>query len=143
MTKKEIEYTIGYRLKQAKKSLERKLSEYSETVIDVPAERRWDYAIPENYTNYHEGFLFQDGEITRGMPIVNYNGEILYLERALSFTEREPDENEKLLLFDRSGRKYTFIVRNPVDYDSPNPSYIEFLSKVKPYKSMKRPKLAI
>lgn len=109
------------------------LAAYSENVIEVPEERRWDYAIPENYTNYRDGFLWQDEEPYRGMPMIRCNGETLYLHRTCSFSERGFDEDEKLLLFDRRGAKYVFVVKKaPVRIDE-NPSYFDFLKKVKQY----------
>ena len=109
------------------------LAAYSENVIEVPEERRWDYAIPENYTNYRDGFLWQDEEPYRGMPMIRCNGETLYLHRACSFSERGFDEDEKLLLFDRRGAKHVFVVKKaPVRIDE-NPSYFDFLKKVKQY----------
>jgi len=114
-------------------SREALIREYSQNVITVPGEHRWDYAIPENYTNYQDGFVFQDGEPYRGMPIVRYNGEILYLRWAVHWTELDWDEDEKLLLFDRKGHKYTFIVKKQLDPSQPNLSYYDFLPLVKKY----------
>ena len=102
-------------------------------MIVVPGENRCDYAIPENYTNYHDGFLWQDGEPYRGMPIVLYEGKILYLHKAVRWIDLAADEDEKLLLFDREGNRYTFIVKKQIDQDKPNPSYSNFLPKVKKY----------
>lgn len=114
-------------------SQEAELAEYAGNTITVPEERRWDYAIPENYTNYRDGFLWQDEEPYRGMPMIRYNGETLYLRRACSFAELGFDEDEKLLLFDRRGAKYLFIVKKAdVKLDS-NPSYWDFIKKVKQY----------
>ena len=112
----------------------RDIAEYSEHVISVSENRRWDYAIPDNYTNYQDGFLFQDGEPYRGQPLLNYNGEILYLFRILDFWARKEDEREKYLLFDRHGNKYTFVVTaEEHDNTNGNPSYFEFLPRVKKY----------
>lgn len=129
MKKKNFEAVFG----KVKSGLDRKIEEYSENVIVVSEERRWDYAVPKNYTNYHDGFLWQDGEICRGMPIVIYNGETLFLERAIDYIGRKPDEDEKLLLFGRDGKKYTFIVKKSSTELDGNPSYYDFLSKVKRY----------
>ena len=109
------------------------LEKYRQNVIVVPGENRWDYAIPENYTNYHDGFLWQDGEPYRGMPIVLSEGKILYLHKAVRWIDLAADEDEKLLLFDREGNRYTFIVKKQIDQDKPNPSYSNFLPKVKKY----------
>ena len=114
-------------------SREAELAAYSENVIEVQEECRWDYGIPENYTNYRDGFLWQDAEPYRGMPMIRYNGETLYLHRACEYPERRFDEDEKLMLFDRRGRKYVFIVKKaPVELTE-NPSYWRFIKKVKQY----------
>lgn len=115
-------------------NLKADLERFSETVIEVPEIDRWRYAIPENYTNYHDGFLEQDGELYRGRPMLNYNGEILYFWRSIDWLDRQEDEDEKLLLFDRHGRRYTFIVRRAAERLSNNPSYWEFIKRVKKYK---------
>ena len=116
-----------------KENTARSISEYSETVISLPESRRWDYAIPENYTNYQDGFLWQDSEPYRGAPLLNYNGEILYLFRILEWADLNDDEAEKYLLFDRHGRKYTFVTTREEQPESGNPSYFEFLPRVKRY----------
>lgn len=115
-------------------NLKADLKRFSETVIEVPEDDRWRYAIPENYTNYHDGFLEQDGEFYRGRPMLDYNGEILYFWRSIDWLYRQEDEDEKLLLFDRHGRRYTFIVRKAAERLSNNPSYWEFIKRVKKYK---------
>ena len=113
---------------------EKDVSEYSETVICLPESRRWDYAIPENYTNYRDGFLWQDNEPYRGKPMLNYNGEILYLYRIMDYCFLSDAEAEKYLLFDRRGRKYVFVTMREETHDERgNPSYFEFLPRVKKY----------
>ncbi len=109
------------------------IAEYSEHVISVSENRRWDYAIPDNYTNYQDGFLWQDSDPYRGKPLVNYNGTILYLFRILEWGDLKPDEVEKYLLFDRHGRKYTFVTMREEEQPGGNPSYFEFLPRVKKY----------
>ena len=126
---------LSYKIGENMRAL---IDEYGETVIVVPGERRWDYAIPENYTNYHDGFLWQDGEPYRGMPMIRYNGEILYLRWAVHWTVLDWDDDEKLVLFDRKGHKYTFTVKRLLDPDKPNPSYFDFLPKVKKYEKKGR-----
>jgi len=86
--------------------------DYAQNIIEVPEEQRWKYAIPDNYTNYRDGFLFQNGAPYRGLPMLDYNGTILYLFRIIELHEMdEEDVKEEMLLFDRHGNKYTFIVR--------------------------------
>lgn len=109
------------------------IARYAETVISLPESRRWDYAIPENYTNYHDGFLEQDGGPYRGAPLLNYNGTILYLYRILNWSDLQETEAEKYLLFDRHGRKYTFVTTKEEPRPGGNPSYYEFLPRVKRY----------
>lgn len=110
------------------------IAEYSEHVISVSENRRWDYAIPDNYTNYQDGFLEQDFTPYRGAPLLNYNGTILYLFRILEWVDLQPGEVEKYLLFDRHGNKYTFVVTaEEHDNTNGNPSYFEFLPRVKKY----------
>ena len=110
------------------------LSEYAQNIIEVPEEQRWKYAIPDNYTNYHDGFICQNGAPYRGLPILDYNGTILYLFRIIELHEMDDDAKEKMLLFDRHGNKYTFVVR-PATAPMPggNPSYWEFIKRVKKY----------
>lgn len=121
---------------------EAEIAEYSENVIEVLEERRWDYGIPENYTNYRDGFLWQDEEPYRGMPMVNYKGKMLYLHRPCSFVELRFDESEKLMLFDRHGNKYLFIVKKAGVPLESNPSYFDFLKKVKQYDPEKKKTVA-
>ena len=121
-------------IRHMKENTARSIAEYAETVISVPESRRWDYAIPENYTNYRDGFLWQDEEPYRGLSLMNYNGVILYLYRILDFCDRADEEAEKYLLFDRQGRKYTFVTTREEHNDSEgNQSYFEFLPRVKKY----------
>lgn len=117
------------------------LMAYAEHVIEVPEERRWDYAVPDNYTNYRDGFLWQD-EAYRGMPMVLYNGETLYLHRPCSYMELRYDEDEKLMLYDRHGNKYLFIVKKAGVPLESNPSYFDFLKKVKQYDPEKKKTVA-
>lgn len=132
MTKRERE-RMNRAIEHIRKNTKRDLSEYSETIISMPESHRWDYAIPENYTNYRDGFLWQDEEPYRGKALMNYNGTILYLFRILEMFDLNDDEAEKYLLFDRNGRKYTFVTTKEEQSESGNPSYFEFLPRVKKY----------
>ena len=120
-------------IKHLEDNTARAIAEHSETVISVPESRRWDYAIPENYTNYRDGFLWQDEEPYRGQPLMNYNGTILYLYRILDYWALAEHEAEKYLLFDRTGRKYTFVTTKEEHQPGGNRSYFEFLPRVKKY----------
>lgn len=117
------------------------LSDYAQNIIEVSEEQCWKYAIPDNYTNYRDGFLVQDSMPYRGLPMLDYDGTILYLFRIIKFHEMDEwDVKEKMLLFDRHGDKYTFIVRKATaPMPDGNPSYWEFIRRVKKY----TPKLAV
>lgn len=110
------------------------LERFSEITVEVPEADRWRYAIPANYTNYQDGFLVQDDRFYRGRPMLDYNGETLYFYRSIDWLDLQEDEDEKLLLFDRHGRRYTFIVRKAAEPLESNPSYWEFIKRVKKYK---------
>lgn len=109
------------------------IAAYAENVIRLPESRRWDYALSENYTNYQDGFLWQDSDPYRGKPLLNYNGEILYLHRCIEYCDLADGESEKYLLFDRHGHKYTFVTMKEEEQPGGNPSYFEFLPRVKKY----------
>lgn len=111
-------------------------SEYSECMIIVPWAQRWKYAIPENYTNYQGGFIMEDDNPYRGKPILNYNGEILYLRYIVPWYGLGTGTVEHYLLFDRHGRKYSYIVQDAPEEEKQhgNPSYFDFLLRVKEYK---------
>lgn len=127
-SRKEYEKALAF-LKQNEEKL---VAEYSETVVTVPWARLWDYAIPENYTNFQDGFLWQTAESHRGMPIIRYEGKILYLRKCYEFLD---DLNQRILCFDRQGSKYRFDILLPQEgeTESGNPSYWEFIKKTKPY----------
>ena len=112
---------------------------FSENRIVVSEEDRWRYAIPENYTNYQDGFLEQDGDFYKGRPVLNYNGKILYFYRDVKWYGLADDEVEKLYLFDRHGQKYTFVVKKS-GHNMPdgNPSYYDFLPRVKKYQPTRK-----
>lgn len=129
-TKEYIDRAIAYQ----KQNLAAELLAYVKNTIILPESRRWDYAIPENYTNYQDGFLYQDSDPYRGAPLLNYRGTILYLHRILGWSELDEGEVEKYLLFDRNGNKYTFVVTaEEYDKSKGNPSYYDFLRRVKKY----------
>ncbi len=138
MNRAERQSRLERALAHMKKNRETDLALYSENMIVVPAESRWDYAIPENYTNYHDGFIWQDEEPYRGMPMIRYKGKTLYLHRAIRFGYLDKGEEEKLLLFDRHGSKYTFVVLRQEDESLANPSYFRFLPKVKKYERSRK-----
>ncbi len=110
-------------------------SEYAEHMIVVPWVQRWKYAIPENYTNYQGGFIVENEEPYRGKPLLNYNGEILYLRYIVPWYGLGTGICEHYLLFDRHGRKYSYIVQDATEAEKQlgNPSYYGFLSRVKEY----------
>lgn len=110
------------------------LAAYSQNVLVVSEADRWDYALPENYTLYHGGFIFANEEPHRGKPLVNLNGLALYLFYAFQPWELSTGEKEKLLLFDRHGSKYTFIVQSdPSAVANGNRSYFDFVDHIKAY----------
>lgn len=113
------------------------MQEYAEVTITAPETKKWDYAIPENYTNYQDGFLFPDFEAYRGAPIFDLTGndligEILYLRWEVPSYALEKCEAEKYLCFDRHGRKYT-VLFTAAPMEDGNPSYFRFLPRVKKY----------
>ena len=128
-------------LEHIRANLKADLERFAETIIEVPEAERWKYAIPANYTNYQDGFMEQDGEPYRWRPMLEYEGETLYLYRSIDWLYRQEDEDEKLLLFDRHGRRYTFIVRKAAERLTDNPSYWEFIKRVKKYNPSLRTKL--
>ena len=134
MNKRTPEYAFRA-MRKYEESMRDLLAEYGENIISVPAELRWNFAIPQNYTNYHDGFIVQDELPYRGMPMICYGGKVLYLRYAVPWVWLEPGEDERLLLFDRDGKKYTFLVMEQADKSQPNPSYFSFVPKVKKYTS--------
>lgn len=131
-TKMQREYTARA-IKLMEQNTAKSIAEYAVNTISLPESRRWDYAIPENYTNYRDGFLYQDSAPYRGQPLMNYNGTILYLYRIMDYWALEEHEAEKYLLFDRHGNKYTFVTTKEPETPGGNPSYFEFLPRVKRY----------
>lgn len=129
-SREEYEKVLAY-MQQNKEKL---IAEYSETVVTVPWVRLWDYAITENYKNFQDGFLWQVVDNHRSMPIIRYDGKTLYLRKCYEYSYLD-GFNERLLCFDRQGNKYRFDILLPQEGDTENgnPSYWEFIKKVKPY----------
>lgn len=111
------------------------MREYSDVTICIPEMEKWDYAIPENYTNYQDGFLFPNFDSYRGAPIIDHpRFGRLYLRWEVPYFSKKENESEKYLCFDRHGGKYTVIIEKAAeDIEVGNPSYFRFLPKVKKY----------
>lgn len=125
---------MGKRIKYIVANNAAEIVAYSENKIIVSSADAWDYAIPENYTNFHDGFLYMTVQIQRGDPILNYKGEILYFHRELSYSLIPKEYRSVLLVFDRHGKKYAFCTLQDDDVpDSGNPSYFRFLPRVRKY----------
>lgn len=112
------------------------IKEHSAETICIPESHAWDYAIPENYTNYQEGFLWEDCERYRGKPLIDHpqHGR-LYIRAEPPMYLLRDGEREKYLCFDRHGNKYTVVVLYVPEEEKKggNPSYFRFLPKVKKY----------
>lgn len=112
------------------------IAEYSENIIRICEHDKWDYAIPEMYINYQDGFIFPRCESYKGMPLFEIDGNTLYHQYTINDFRLAPNESEKYLCFDRQNRKYTvIIVSNPEVQLYGNPSYFRFLPKVEKYVS--------
>ena len=115
------------------------IEEYAEITLCIPEENKWDYAIPDNYTNYQDGFLFPNYESHRGAPVFDFTeqdpiNEVLYIRWDVPWHVLAEHESEKYLCFDRHGRKYTVTITKSHGVDlTGNPSYFRFLPKVKKY----------
>lgn len=112
--------------------------EYSEHVIKIPQHSMWDYAIPEMYLNYLDGFVMHKDlqDSYRGMPILLLDGKTLYLRHNIPYHRLEENEFDKMLCFDRQNNKYTVIIeKHDGIKENGNPSYFRFLPKVKKYVS--------
>ena len=111
--------------------------EYANYIFCMPETCKWDYAIPENYTNYQDGFLFPDYEAYKGMPIFDLpKFGRMYLRWEVPLYALEEGEKEKYLCYNRKGQKITIVILS-ADMKNGNPSYFRFLSRVKKYKSSK------
>lgn len=108
------------------------MAEYTENEIVIPETSKWDYAIPENYTNFQDGFLWPNFDMYKGQPIIDFYGTILYLRWEVPFFALKDWEKEKYLCFDRTGKKYTVTITEALMPDG-NPSYFRFLPRVKKY----------
>lgn len=123
--------------RQIRRNQEKLMQEYDEISIYIPEANKWDYAIPENYTNYQEGFLFPDFESYRGAPIFDFTGTdpinaVLYIRWDVPWHVLAEHEAEKYLCFDRRGNKYTVTIQKAHGLKE-NPSYFRFVPKVKKY----------
>lgn len=115
------------------------MADYSATTIQIPDADKWDYALPEMYRNYQDGFLFPVCDEYRGMPIFNHPAYgMLYLRWTVGYFNLVSGEKEKYLCFDRKGNKYTVVIREGAELPNGNPSYFRFLPKVKQYKPTPR-----
>lgn len=110
------------------------LHEYSGITLTIPEVEKWDYAIPEMYTNFQDGFLFPKHEAYKGMPIIQHplHG-VLYLRWEVPYYALQKCEKEKFLCFDRHGNKYTVVITECPEQKDGNPSYFRLLPKVKKY----------
>ena len=115
------------------------MAEYSANTIHIPDHDKWDYALPEMYLNYQDGFLFPVCDAYRGMPIFNHpDYGTLYLRWSVDWFNLSDGEKEKYLCFDRAGNKYTVVIQECPKLSGGNPSYFRFLPRVKRY-TPKRP----
>lgn len=115
------------------------ISEYSENCISILDSEKWDYAIPEMYLNYQDGFLFPKYDSYKSMPLfVLPDSTVLYLRWEVSFFDLQEEEREKYLCFDRSGKKYTVTILETQHNDHGNPSYFRFLPRVEKYITKRR-----
>lgn len=132
MRKKKLDwYERNKLMEQSQAALMR---EYSGTTICIPADNRWDYAIPEMYLNYQDGFLVPHFEAYRGMPIYDHpTFSRLYLRWGVPYHALDPGEDEKILCFNRRGQKFTVSILKYPKRPEGNPSYFRFLPKVKKY----------
>lgn len=132
MNKKEKMEVIFKKISDSRNQL---LELYSREVISVPWSDKWRDALPENYTNYQDGFIYENCEPYRGMPFVRYNSVILYLRYIVPWHILPEDVSEQYLLFDRYGNKYTYTILDAPEEEKKNgnPSYYIFLPRVKKY----------
>lgn len=115
------------------------MREYADITIRIPESEKWDYAIPENYTNFQDGFLVPNYEAYRGAPLFDHpQYGRLYLRWEIPYYAQGEDEAEKYLCFDRRGGKYTVIIQRMVHMENGNPSYFRFLPKVREYSSKRK-----
>lgn len=115
------------------------MAEYSENTICIPDTDKWDYAIPEMYLNFQDGFLFPKCDAYKAMPLfILPDSTVLYLRWEVSFFQLQENEREKYLCFDRHGNKYTVVIQECPEQPEGNPSYFRFLPKVKKYEPRRR-----
>lgn len=110
------------------------MAEYSAITIRIPDNEKWDYAIPDMYLNYQDGFIFPICDEYRGMPIFQHpEYGTLYLKWSVSLFDLTEGEKEKYLCFDRHWNKYTVIIEEGPKHPNRNPSYFRFLPRVRQY----------
>lgn len=116
--------------------------EYSEHIIRIPEHSKWDFALPEMYLNYQDGFICpKNVESYRGMPLFVIPGKVLYLRHTVNTYRLADNEAEKYLCFDRQNNKYTVIIEKSDGVkEHGNPSYFRFLPKVEKYLPKKQRK---
>ena len=129
-------HQIYLKIHESKSAL---LSEFSKTIIRIANADKWDFAIPEMYLNYQDGFLFPICDEYRGMPLFRHPDHgVLYLRWDVDFFSLSEGEKEKYLCFDRHGNKYTVIIEDCAESSSGNPSYFRFLPSVRKYEPTPR-----
>ena len=110
------------------------MADYAGLTHYIPELNKWDYAIPEHYTNYCNGFLMPDFDEYRGMPLFDHpQFGRLYLRWNVPYYALKDGEKEKYLCFDRHGNKYTVVIAECPEQEGGNPSYFRFLPRVKKY----------
>lgn len=110
------------------------MAEYAGFTHYIPEVNKWDFAIPENYTNYQDGFLMPDFKEHRGMALFDHpKVGRLYLRWDVPYYALKEGEKEKYLCFDRHGNKHTVVIAECPQQEIGNPSYFRFLPRVKKY----------
>ena len=110
------------------------MDEYAGLTHYIPDLNKWDFAIPENYTNYQDGFLMPDFEEYRGMALFDHpKVGRLYLRWSVPYYALKDGEKEKYLCYDRHGNKHTVVITECPPQEGGNPSYFRFLPRVKKY----------
>ena len=136
-TAREIRFEKIYN--QMKRSKAALIAEYSANTITIPESEKWDYAIPEMYVNYQDGFLFPRCEGYRGMPLFLLpDSTVLYLRWEVSYFDLLEGEKEKYLCFDRRGKKYAVSILEEPQLETGNPSYFRFLPRVRKYEPKRK-----
>lgn len=132
-TPREIRFEKLYN--QIQKNKSDLIAQYSETIIRISDADKWDYAIPNMYLNYQDGFIFPRCDSYRAMPLfILPDGTTLFLRWEVDFFSLQDGEREKYLCFDRNGKTYTVIIEESHTEQTGNPSYFRFLPKVEKYR---------